>query len=70
MQAPGPLGRKLDEVLWRFNSDGSFREQWRFPSNIFGGSASRIVVGSDGNVYYLQFGDKGIDIVRYASKTE
>jgi hypothetical protein len=56
----------LEEVLWRFDVRGRFKEQWRFLSGPFASRASQVVVGSDGNVYHLRFGETGIDVVKYS----
>jgi len=58
--------RSLEEVLWRFDSQGKFKEQWRFLSPPFRHLGIGIVPGSDGSIYHLQFGETGIEVVKYS----
>ena len=62
------IKNSLEDVLWRFDSKGKFKEQWRFLRSPFRHLGSEIVVGSDGSIYHLQFGETGIEVVRYRKK--
>jgi len=58
--------RKLEAVFWRFGLQGNFKEEWRFPVSIFAHGRPEVVVGSDGCVYRLNFGETGIDVIKYS----
>jgi|GEM_PF-5871375 len=60
----------LEEVLWRFDNQGKFKEQWRFLRSQFKHLGSEIVVGSNGDVYHLQFGATGIEVVKYSREAK
>ncbi|MHB1456239.1 MAG: hypothetical protein ACYC0V_04925 [Armatimonadota bacterium] len=67
-----PVGRfssTLFNVLWRFDTNGKMREQWRFPGSIFASRASEAVIGQDGNVYHLRFAEDGIEVTKYVHST-
>ncbi len=66
VQVTKQMDTRVAEVLWRLDSEGNPTEQWRFPASTFAGRASEIVVGNDGNVYHLTFGETGIDVVKYS----
>lgn len=74
LSSPARITSKIEtnaeEVLWRFDIHGNFREQWRFASNKFSSRASPVVVGSDGSVYHLQFGETGIDVTKYSKQAK
>lgn len=59
------LTANMEHVLWRFDSSGKLVEQWRFPATPYARSYPPITVGSDGSIYYLRFGDTGIEVVKY-----
>lgn len=65
-----PIARKmttgLEDTLWRFDLQGKFREEWRFPLSLFANDHPEIVIGPDGCVYHLVFGEDGIDVVKYS----
>lgn len=56
----------IQEVLWRFNNQGKFKEQWRFLRSQFRHLEPEVTVGPNGSVYHLQFDDAGIEVVRYS----
>lgn len=64
--ANSALRNTLEEVLWRFDNQGKFKEQWRFLVSRFKHLGPEIVVGSDGGIYHLQFNATGIEVVKYS----
>ncbi|HUV03649.1 MAG TPA: hypothetical protein VMX94_00920 [Armatimonadota bacterium] len=59
-------GSKLEEILWRFGPHGNLTEEWRFLGSQFASRHPGIVMAPDGCVYHLNFGEKGIDVVKYS----
>ncbi|NIR02154.1 MAG: hypothetical protein GTN78_18490, partial [Gemmatimonadales bacterium] len=56
----------VEHVIWRFDVHGKLKEEWRFPVSIFAHGRPEVVVGSDGCVYRLDFGETGIDVIKYS----
>lgn len=56
----------IEEILWRFDVQGNLEEEWRFPVSPFAVYHPEIVIGPDGSVYHLEFGEEGIDVVKYS----
>lgn len=65
-----PIARKmttgLEDTLWRFDLQGKFKEEWRFPLSLFALRHREIVLGPQGSVYHLEFKEKGINVVKYS----
>ncbi|HEY3267515.1 MAG TPA: hypothetical protein VGM37_11350 [Armatimonadota bacterium] len=56
---------RLEEVVQRIDRKGNYKELWGFPKGPFAGRAPQTVIGTDGCVYHLEFGDKGISVIKY-----
>jgi len=63
---PKGLSSGLEEVLWRSNAQGKFKEEWRFVHSPFASRLPEVVVAPDGCVYHLKFGEKGIEVIKYS----
>jgi len=60
-----------DLIVYKYNSQGNFITQIRFPFTpnvVTGGSSVNYVIDSSGNIYCLQFHKDGMDVVKYEWK--
>ncbi len=55
-----------DHVMWRFSRDGTLKEEWRFPQNMFAWGDASTAIDDKGNVYHIEYGDTGLDVVKYS----
>jgi len=56
-----------DEIIYKYDSQGNFITQIRYPGNICG-LEQHGKVDKDGNIYCLQFHKDGMDVVKYEWK--
>ncbi len=61
----GGRDTKGEEVLWRFDSKGKLKEEWRFLSSPFWAHNTDMLSGGDGSIYHLQYSEKGISVIKY-----